>query len=75
MTAFAQRAGVSGPTVLRWNASGRLPEPDFVTARGRPLWLPATVDNWLDSSDVLLTCGVCGARCLSLAHHAKAVHS
>jgi hypothetical protein len=75
VTAVPQRAGVSGPTVLRWHASGRLPEPDFVTARGRALWLPATVDAWLSTTDVLLTCGVCGARSLSLAHHTTAVHS
>ena len=37
VTAIAERAGVSGPTVLRWQSSGRLPEPDFVTPRAPAL--------------------------------------
>lgn len=74
VTAFAEQAGVSGPTVLRWQSSGRLPEPDFTTARGRHLWLQATVKSWLDSADYLTACQVCGARCLSVGHHAAAVH-
>ncbi len=52
VTAVAQRARVSGPTVLRWRSSMLLPESDFVTARGRPLWLSATVETWLNSSHV-----------------------
>ena len=37
---IAREVGLSPVTVLRWRRTGRLPEPDFVTAKGRPLWLP-----------------------------------
>lgn len=75
VSAIARRAGVSKPTVLRWQATRKLPEPDFTTARGRSLWLSATVESWLSTSEALSTCTVCGARCLSVPHHTAEVHT
>ena len=73
ISAIAERVGLTSPPVLRWRAAGRLPDPDFVTARGRELWFEATIEEWLDSAD-LQTCGECGARCYSVAQHHKAKH-
>lgn len=73
VAAVAARVGLKTPSVLRWQASGRLPKPDFVTAKGRELWLPGTIERWLDEAD-LAACPDCGARCVSLAHHRSAVH-
>ena len=70
----ARMAGVSCPTILRWQKTGRLPQPDFTTAHGRALWLPATIERWLDSAEFLVTCEVCGARCVSIGHHRSAIH-
>jgi len=70
----ARMARVSCPTVLRWQRSGRLPGPDFTTANGRALWFPVTITRWLDSATCLEVCPICGARCVSLAHHRSAVH-
>ena len=75
VSAIARRAGVSKPTVLRWQATGKLPEPNFTTARGRSLWLSTTVETWLSTSEALSTCAVCGARCLSVPHHTAEVHT
>lgn len=50
VSAVAARAGVSSATAIRWRDTGRLPDPDFVTARGRQLWLPTTIDAWLGES-------------------------
>ena len=75
VSAIARRAGVSKPTVLRWQATGRLPECDFTTARGRSLWLSATIETWLSTSQALSTCPVCGARCVSVPHHTAEVHA
>ncbi len=69
----ARRAGVAPVTALHWSRKGRLPEPDFVTARGRVLWLPRTIDRWLESGE-LETCPECGARCLSAARHSVQAH-
>lgn len=74
VNAVAAMAGVSGPTVVRWQRSGRLPPPDFTTAAGRALWFSATISRWLDSATFLKTCQTCGARCVSLGHHRSAVH-
>lgn len=68
ITAVAARIGLKSPSVLRWRSSGRLPEPDFVTAKGRELWLAGTIERWLEATD-LAQCPDCGARCVSLAHH------
>ena len=73
VASVAARVGLSLPSVLRWRATGRLPGPDFVTARGRELWLPGTIETWLSTAE-LSTCRVCGARCASLAHHRSAAH-
>ena len=73
VAAVAARAGLSVPSVLRWRSSGRLPTPDFVTAAGRDLWLPGTIESWLTAAD-LACCPDCGARCVSLAHHRAARH-
>jgi len=69
---IANLARVTAPTVSRWVANGVLPAPDFVTARGRPLWLQFTVTRWLASTKTLATCPECGARCLSVIHHRQA---
>lgn len=73
VTAVAARIGLKYPSVLRWRSTGRLPEPDFVTARRRELWLAGTIERWLEASD-LPQCPDCGARCLSLGRHRGAAH-
>jgi predicted DNA-binding transcriptional regulator AlpA len=73
ITAVAARIGLKSPSVVRWRSTGRLPEPDFVTAKGRELWLAGTIERWLASSD-LARCPDCGARCVSLAHHRAGLH-
>jgi len=73
VAAIAGRVGLASPAVLRWRAAGRLPPPDFVTARGRELWLTTTIDQWLQATD-LQTCPQCGARTRSVAKHSKARH-
>ena len=73
IAAIADRVGLASPAVLRWRTAGRLPSPDFVTTRGRELWLTATIDQWLQETD-LQTCQDCGARTRSVAKHAKARH-
>jgi len=74
IAAIADRVGLASPAVLRWRAAGRLPQPDFVTANGRQLWLATTIDRWLQDAD-LQTCPQCGARTRSVAKHAKARHA
>ena len=74
IAAIADRVGLASPAVLRWRAAGRLPQPDFVTANGRQLWLATTIDRWLQDAD-LQTCSQCGARTRSVAKHAKARHA
>lgn len=71
---IARRVGVGTVSVLRWRDRGRLPAPDFVTSRGRSLWLPATIERWLATSEDLVTCPACGAQCVSLRHHELAKH-
>jgi hypothetical protein len=73
IAAIADRVGLATPAVLRWRASGRLPPPDFVTARGRQLWHATTIERWLKDTD-LRTCPHCGARTRSVAKHTKARH-
>jgi AraC-like DNA-binding protein len=73
ISAVAARIGLKYPSVLRWRSTGRLPEPDFVTAKGRELWLNETNERWLEASD-LAQCPDCGARCLSLGRHRGAAH-
>ena len=46
VTAVAQRAGVSGPTVLRWHASGGCRNPTSSLPEGA-LRLPVAVETWL----------------------------
>ncbi len=70
---IARMAGVSDATGLRWVRTGRVPDPDFVTARSRPLWLSTTILRWLEETD-LQTCLICGARCVGLNRHRAAVH-
>ena len=57
---IATAAGVTSPTATRWVTNGVTPEPDFVTARGRPLWLQHTVTRWLATTKTLATCPECG---------------
>ena len=71
---IAREVGLSPVTVLRWKRTGRLPQPDFVTAKGRPLWLPGTVAAWLEDAELLSTCEACGARCLSVSRHVAMAH-
>ena len=73
IAAIADRVGLASPAVLRWRAAGRLPPPDFVTARGRQLWLATTIERWLTDTD-LQTCDQCGARTRSVAKHTTARH-
>jgi AraC-like DNA-binding protein len=73
IAAIADRVGLASPAVLRWRAAGRLPPPDFVTARGRHLWLATTIEQWLKDTD-LQTCPQCGARTRSVAKHTTARH-
>lgn len=74
VTTLAQRVGMGHPSVLRWVRTGRTPPPDFVTARGRVLWLDCTITAWLDSGP-LQECPRCGARCVSLGQHQARAHS
>jgi len=60
-------------TVMRWRRKGKLPGPDFVTAKQRPLWLPGTIETWLETAD-LETCPTCGSRCMSVGRHAATTH-
>ena len=69
----ARIAGVSEATGLRWVRTGRVPDPDFVVGKSRPLWLTTTIVRWLEEAD-LETCPSCGARCISLNQHPSAVH-
>ena len=72
---IATRVGLNPVTILKWRDTGRLPEPDFVTASGRQVWLSSTIDRWLDDTDdEHEVCGLCGARCLSVSRHVGAVH-
>lgn len=72
---IAKRAKVAPVTALQWRKAGRLPLPDFITARGRYVWLPATIDRWFDSDEgPPHTCDKCGARCWSVSRHAGHVH-
>ena len=73
IAAIADRVGLASPAVLRWRAAGHLPPPDFVTARGRDLWLATTIERWLQDAD-LQTCPQCGARTRSVAKHTTARH-
>ena len=70
---IARIAGVSEATGLRWVRTGRVPDPDFVVGKGRPLWLTTTIVRWLQDAG-LETCSSCGARCVSLNQHRSAVH-
>ncbi|QKE82489.1 hypothetical protein [Arthrobacter sp. NEB 688] len=42
-----------------------LPEPDWVTGKGRPVWLPRTVDRWLAETppEACETCGGTPSAC------------
>lgn len=75
LNGIARMAGVSAPTLRRWQRTRRLPEPDFTTAKGRPIWLTGTAQSGLTAAPFLHECGVCGARCLSLGHHMAFVHA
>lgn len=52
--------GIASQTISTWHTQGHLPPPDFTTSRGRPLWLPGTIERWLPTSG-LLPCNACGA--------------
>lgn len=72
---IAKRCKVAPVTVLQWRKAQRLPAPDFVTARGRLVWLSATIDRWLESpGGPHQTCSICGARCWSVSRHVGHVH-
>ncbi len=45
-----------------------LPEPDWVTAKGRPVWLPSTIDKWLAAAPPE-HCETCGASPPSECRH------
>lgn len=70
----ARRAGVMTSTALGWRDRQLLPDPDFVTARGRQLWLVATIEQWLRETPGLRRCPDCGAVCRSVGHHRSAKH-
>ena len=72
--AVARRVGMPTPTVMAWRDRGMLPKPDFVTASGRVLWLPATIECWLRDTTELAECPDCGAFCRSVGHHRSAKH-
>ena len=74
ISAIAERLRLSSPTVIAWRRDGRLPRPDFVTDRGRDLWLASTIDRWVDKADWLETCPECGARCVSMTRHRSQAH-
>lgn len=67
---IARRTGVSNSAVGNWT---HLPEPDWITAAGRPVWLSTTIDRWLDT-DALAKCQICSARPLDLAIHMGQQH-
>jgi transposase len=47
----AKILGVGASTLSNWRARGRaennLPDPDYVTTGGAPLWDPETVEAWI----------------------------
>lgn len=63
---IARRAGVSPRALRRWQHL--LPTPDWVTGRGRSVWMASTIDRWFEGAP-LAHCDLCGARPLSLAIH------
>lgn len=74
VSSIARIVGLNRVTVLRWRNLGRLPPPDFVTARGRALWLHTTIEKWLAEQRCLTPCPACGALCLSVTQHASRSH-
>lgn len=58
---LAALLGTTKQTIGTWYRNGYLPPPDFTTARGRPLWLPATIETWIPTSG-MTPCPVCGAH-------------
>ncbi len=44
-----------------------LPEPDWVTDKGRPVWLPRTIDRWLAETPPE-SCETCGATTSACRH-------
>lgn len=73
VTTLARRVGMSHPAVLRWVRTGLTPPPDFVTGRGRLLWLDSTITAWIGRSN-LEKCPQCGALCRSLGQHRSRKH-
>lgn len=74
VAAVADRVRMPTPTVMAWRDQGLLPRPDFITAHGRVLWLPTTVERWLSATSELTECPDCGAYCRSVGHHRSAKH-
>ncbi|XCB30275.1 transcriptional regulator [Arcanobacterium hippocoleae] len=46
---FAVRIGIAYSSIRKYQADGRLPEPDAILGEGKAVkygWLPETIDKW-----------------------------
>lgn len=71
---IAALLGITKQTIGTWYRTGYLPPPDFTTARGRPLWLPTTIQTWIPTSG-LTACPDCGAHARQPTIHQTAHRS
>lgn len=69
---IAARAGVTHRALRHWEHL--LPPADWVTHRGRQVWMSTTIDRWFDGP-TLGHCELCGARPVSLAIHRGQRHA
>jgi predicted DNA-binding transcriptional regulator AlpA len=46
----AKRVGVTHQRIYQLEKEGLLPAPDSRTVNGKPLWLPATIDQWMSET-------------------------
>ncbi|MBT9257482.1 hypothetical protein KMZ32_16315 [Phycicoccus sp. MAQZ13P-2] len=72
LQSIAVRAGVTHRALRHWQHL--LPPADWVTHRGRQVWLSATIDRWFEGP-TLDYCDLCGARPVSLAIHRGQRHA
>lgn len=70
----AREIGVSRSWLNHLREAGTFPDPDFVTAAGRHVWLRAKVLAWVREQPEHLTCPQCGRALLRLALHVRREH-
>lgn len=51
LTGVAAACNIPVTRARRWSIEGVLPEPDFVTAKGRKLWLAGRISAWRTSQE------------------------